>query len=83
MKAHLQKNKNSGKLIVFEGTDGAGKTTLKKCDSLDESIKIIQRACGLTVVLSTLNQGELCFLPFNRLFHSRYGMYFKFIYKEN
>lgn len=56
---------------------------LKKCDSLDESIKIIQRACGLTVVLSTLNQGELCFLPFNRLFHSRYGMYFKFIYKEN
>lgn len=28
MKAHLQKNKNSGKLIVFEGTDGAGKTTL-------------------------------------------------------
>lgn len=28
MKIHLQKNRNYGKLIVFEGTDGAGKTTL-------------------------------------------------------
>ena len=28
MKAHLQKNRSNGKLIVFEGTDGAGKTTL-------------------------------------------------------
>ena len=58
-------------------------TIVLKGNSLNKSIKIIQTACGLTVVLSTLNQGELCFLPFNRLFHSRYGMYFKFIYKEN
>lgn len=28
MKAQLQKNSTRGKLIVFEGTDGAGKTTL-------------------------------------------------------
>ena len=28
MKARLQKNGYKGKLLVFEGTDGAGKTTL-------------------------------------------------------
>lgn len=28
MKVHLRKNESSGKLIVFEGIDGAGKTTM-------------------------------------------------------
>ncbi len=30
------------------------------------------------MTLSTANQGELSFRPFNRLFHSRYGMYLEY-----
>ena len=32
----------------------------------------------LIMTVKTLNQGDLIFKPFNQVFHSRYGMYFKY-----
>ncbi len=32
----------------------------------------------IEVTVKTLNQGDLIFRPFNRVFHSRYGMYFDY-----
>lgn len=33
---------------------------------------------NIYVTVSTINQGDLLFRPFNQLFHSRYGMYFDY-----
>lgn len=53
--------------IVLENNDLAANATV----SVDENNQI-------TMLVKTLNQGTLTFRPFNQLFHSRYGMYFKF-----
>lgn len=48
----------------------------------DELDKCTEVSCdedgNITVILSTKNQGELTFVPFNQIFHSRYGMYFEY-----
>lgn len=62
------------------GTAYRGKYTDRiglKGGTLQENAKIVFTENGIKVLLSTLNQGEIIFRPFNRLFHSRYGMYFR------
>ncbi len=46
--------------------------------ALEDAAKITYNGREITLTLSTLNQGELVFRPFNQLFHSRYGMYFHY-----
>ena len=49
--------------------------------TLDQSIKAEKSTGGdyLVIKMSTANQGELTFVPFNRIFHNRYGMYFDYL----
>ena len=48
-------------------------------DTLDKCTKVsFDNEGNITVMVSTKNQGELKFVPFNQIFHSRYGMYFDY-----
>jgi len=48
-------------------------------DALDKCTDVsFDEAGNITVILTTQNQGELTFVPFNQIFHSRYGMYFEY-----
>lgn len=63
------------------GTPYTGNLTNKLVLSgtLEESATVTNDNDGnIFVILSTVNQGDMTFRPFNQLFHSRYGMYFEF-----
>ena len=63
------------------GTAYTGPVTNKivLADTLDKSAKVSYDEDGnITVMVSTKNHGDLKFVPFNQIFHSRYGMYFEY-----
>ena len=62
------------------GTAYTGSITdkLVLAGDLNDCTKVsFDEAGNITVIVSTKNQGDLTFVPFNQIFHSRYGMYFE------
>ena len=54
------------------------KIVLENNDLASNARVVVDENNQITMYVDTLNQGTLTFRPFNQLFHSRYGMYFKF-----
>ena len=62
------------------GTAYTGSITdkLVLAGDLNDCTKVsFDEAGNITVIVSTKNQGDLTFVPFSQIFHSRYGMYFE------
>ena len=57
---------------------GSVKDQIQHMGNIANSLNIATDAGYPIITLTTENQGVLSFEPFNRVFHNRYGMYFKY-----